>query len=181
MSSNIKTENVRVLSKVDTAANWIEHHPILEDKEIGYERETGRYKIGNGIDIWENLEYASFGSEVGEKTLNNSEIFNDYKNNKTDTLYGHVEGLENSIGIRGFEIKKSDGALGVIYLNGVSGVDNNGNNITYAKGDYIQLDMDFHHYDVFYIQDLSFDTTTQLYRIGLGLINENSSINQYAD
>lgn len=37
---------VKVLSRVDTKENWETINPELLDREIGYERETGKYKIG---------------------------------------------------------------------------------------------------------------------------------------
>jgi hypothetical protein len=38
MSQN---KNIRIQHKVDTKENWGKNNPILLDKEIGYERETG--------------------------------------------------------------------------------------------------------------------------------------------
>jgi hypothetical protein len=34
---------------------------VLADREIGYERDTGKYKIGDGLTPWRNLPY--FGGE----------------------------------------------------------------------------------------------------------------------
>ena len=39
---------VKILQRVDTKENWEINNPILLDQEIGYERETGKYKIGDG-------------------------------------------------------------------------------------------------------------------------------------
>ena len=36
---------------------WIELNPILEVAEPGYERDTGRFKIGDGVNTWTNLPY----------------------------------------------------------------------------------------------------------------------------
>ena len=48
---------VKILQRVDTKENWEINNPILLDKEIGYERETGKYKIGDGIKQWNELSY----------------------------------------------------------------------------------------------------------------------------
>jgi hypothetical protein len=31
---------------------WEDTDPVLLEKEIGYEKETGKYKIGDGIHGW---------------------------------------------------------------------------------------------------------------------------------
>ena len=48
---------VKILQRVDTKENWEINNPILLDKEIGYERETGKYKIGDGTKQWNELSY----------------------------------------------------------------------------------------------------------------------------
>ena len=51
----------RVQIRRDTTLNWNTNDPILLDGEFGYETDTGRYKIGNGIDIWSDLIYSLVG------------------------------------------------------------------------------------------------------------------------
>jgi hypothetical protein len=41
-----------------TAAEWISADPILAAGEPGFETDTGKFKIGDGVLIWTNLEYA---------------------------------------------------------------------------------------------------------------------------
>lgn len=41
----------------DTAANWSVKNPILREGEEGYETDTGRRKIGDGMSGWNSLEY----------------------------------------------------------------------------------------------------------------------------
>lgn len=43
----------------DTAANWTAVNPILSNGEIGYESDTGKFKIGNGSATWNNRPYFS--------------------------------------------------------------------------------------------------------------------------
>ena len=40
------------------AKNWNALDPILEPGEPGVEIDTGRFKIGNGVDSWNELKYA---------------------------------------------------------------------------------------------------------------------------
>lgn len=49
-----------ILLRRDTAANWVKANPILDSGEPGYETDTTRLKIGNGITAWNLLPY--FGS-----------------------------------------------------------------------------------------------------------------------
>jgi hypothetical protein len=41
----------------DTAANWTAKNPILADGEPGFESNTGKLKIGNGVTPWTSLPY----------------------------------------------------------------------------------------------------------------------------
>ena len=65
MSQEVK--QIRIQQKVDTKERWEQNNPRLLNKEIGYEKETGRYKIGDGINLWKNLPYA--GEEIDNKIL----------------------------------------------------------------------------------------------------------------
>ena len=134
MSQN--TQLVRIQQKVDTISNWETSTEPLLEKEIGYEKETGKYKIGDGKSLWNDLPYPQ---EVGNTTSNGGEIFNDYDNN-TATLYAHAEGhnteaisegshstgIETHAGSKAFKIIKSftnDGSGVVVFnLNTVEGL-----------------------------------------------------------
>jgi hypothetical protein len=41
----------------DTAANWTSVDPVLADGEWGYETNTGKLKLGNGVGKWSTLAY----------------------------------------------------------------------------------------------------------------------------
>lgn len=47
------------------AARWIEKDPVLESGEPGYEEDTGKFKLGDGIRNWTNLPYAGGGGLEG--------------------------------------------------------------------------------------------------------------------
>lgn len=40
-----------------TAASWISLDPVLASGEAGFETDTGKLKIGNGVDEWTALSY----------------------------------------------------------------------------------------------------------------------------
>ena len=57
--------NIRIQLRNDTAANWTNANPLLLKGEMGVETDTGKTKIGNGIDNWTTLKY----SGVDEDTI----------------------------------------------------------------------------------------------------------------
>ena len=57
----------RMQQRRDTAANWTTNNPTLAAGELGFETDTGKFKIGNGSSTWTALSYAS-GGEVGDIT-----------------------------------------------------------------------------------------------------------------
>jgi hypothetical protein len=53
---------VRIKLRRDTSTNWQSVNPVLDEGELGYETDTGRFKIGDGVTDWNNLPYV-----VGER------------------------------------------------------------------------------------------------------------------
>lgn len=49
--------STRMLQRRGDAAEWTAADPILGDGEIGFERDTGEIKIGNGVKRWSQLSY----------------------------------------------------------------------------------------------------------------------------
>lgn len=50
---------VRVQFRRDTATAWTTANPILSQGEVGYEYDTAKFKVGNGIQAWNSLPYSS--------------------------------------------------------------------------------------------------------------------------
>ena len=46
----------------DTALAWTTSNPILAQGEMGYETDTGKFKIGNGMNVWSGLSYIVNGA-----------------------------------------------------------------------------------------------------------------------
>lgn len=44
-----------------TAAQWIADNPILPVNYLGFETDTGKYKLGDGVTAWNSLSYPAFG------------------------------------------------------------------------------------------------------------------------
>jgi hypothetical protein len=49
----------------DTEDNWIKSDRILDDAEIAYDISNMRFKVGDGIKKWSELEYV--GSKIDEE------------------------------------------------------------------------------------------------------------------
>lgn len=45
----------------DTAARWEEVNPVLAEGEPGYEKDTGKLKLGDGTARWMDLNYIQSG------------------------------------------------------------------------------------------------------------------------
>jgi len=54
----------RIQLRRDTGSNWAVNNPILAIGEIGIDTSTFNFKIGNGVDSWNNLNY--FSVEVAD-------------------------------------------------------------------------------------------------------------------
>lgn len=48
----------------DSAADWNTLNPTLSEGEIGYETDTGKFKIGNGSTLWSALDYFLDSSDL---------------------------------------------------------------------------------------------------------------------
>ncbi len=59
---------VRIQFRRGTAAEWVSANPTLAAGELGYESDTGAFKIGNGSDDWANLLYGA----VSESYIDNA-------------------------------------------------------------------------------------------------------------
>jgi len=46
----------------DTSANWTNNNPTLLSGETGYETDTSKIKLGNGVDDWNTLSYWGISS-----------------------------------------------------------------------------------------------------------------------
>jgi hypothetical protein len=57
----------------DSAANWTFNNPTLLAGELGYESDTGKWKVGDGTTAWTGLAYIP-GSQISAYPLVNADI-----------------------------------------------------------------------------------------------------------
>jgi hypothetical protein len=55
---------VRFQLRRGKAAFWTDQNPVLRDGEPGYEKDTKRLKIGDGVTFWRDLPY--FGGDLSD-------------------------------------------------------------------------------------------------------------------
>lgn len=48
-----------------TAADWTADNPVLAEREMALETDTGLFKIGNGVTAWNSLPYGGIAGEDG--------------------------------------------------------------------------------------------------------------------
>lgn len=90
-------KNIRIKHRVDIKENWENENPVLLENEIGFEKDTGQYKIGTGKGVaWNNLPYASVGiyNESSAEIFNSSNymLIDEKQNNIATGEYSHAEG-----------------------------------------------------------------------------------------
>ena len=60
---------VRIQLRRGISSEWTAANPVLMEGEIGYETNTGYYKIGNGSTAWNSLSYQGLVGTVGLANL----------------------------------------------------------------------------------------------------------------
>lgn len=109
--------STRIRLRRDTAANWTSNNPTLTTGEMGYETNTGKFKIGDNTTAWTSLPY-SITAELSEGNLNDlkdvtitsaangdflrwngTAWINDAVNLATDTVGSYVASLTAGTGI----------------------------------------------------------------------------------
>ena len=107
----------RILLRRDTSSNWTSGNAVLASGEVGYETNTGKFKIGNGSTAWTSLGYsiasnisAAVLNDLGDVTItsaadgdflrwNGTAWINDAVNLSTDTIGSFVQSLVAGTGV----------------------------------------------------------------------------------
>lgn len=102
----------------DTSYNWSKYNPVLLLGEIGYETDTGKFKIGNGHSTWEDIEYFSSGEAVAGITVDTekqsivSDLLNSSCNNGSIVIGSNSNAGYTSI-VLGSNSNAQSGAIAV--------------------------------------------------------------------
>ena len=55
---------VKLQFRRDTAANWESENTILSEGELGLDTTNQRFKIGNGVDPWNDIDFAQYTTKA---------------------------------------------------------------------------------------------------------------------
>jgi hypothetical protein len=77
----------------DNSSDWTVIDPTLAEGEIGFETNTGKFKIGDGISLWSSLDYFLDSSDLGSTYLTQSSASSNYQSKDADlTAIGALTG-----------------------------------------------------------------------------------------
>lgn len=91
----VKTVNARYRHPCRTAAQWSSSNPVLLAGEVGYESDTGKSKVGDGVKKWSELGYT--GTDKVDKVSGKGLSTNDYSTAEKNKLAGIAAGANNYI------------------------------------------------------------------------------------
>lgn len=105
-----------------TAAEWTASNPLLSAGEVGFETDTGKFKIGDGVLYWSALNY--FGNEVdlsGYLTISSAST--NYLQHNTGFLWQNGNIIDNVYFPGGLSILSVDESDTYLQHFGLSGND----------------------------------------------------------
>lgn len=70
----METRSMKQQNPTNTAAQWTTLNPVLFESELGFESDTGLFKIGDGIHSWRDLPYSK--SSINELIAGEGIIIN---------------------------------------------------------------------------------------------------------
>lgn len=62
----LNTKIRRIQLRSDEPSLWVARNPVLLDGEMGLEKSTKLFKIGDGVTPWNDLEYGGMSGPPGE-------------------------------------------------------------------------------------------------------------------
>jgi hypothetical protein len=66
---------IRMQQRRGTASQWTSANPILNAGEMGWESDTNKFKIGDGVNLWANLDYFIDANSTANPSFGTSIIF----------------------------------------------------------------------------------------------------------
>jgi len=83
---------VKLQLRRGSSAQWTAANPLLSEGEMAVELDTGKFKVGNGIKLWNQLEYTT---NFGDQDVKNSVV--NFLTNSTGTVNWVYNTLTNQI------------------------------------------------------------------------------------
>ena len=107
--------STKIQFRRDTAANWTANNPILSEGEMGLETDTGKFKVGNGIDVWTALVHSS-GAQ-GIQGIQGEQGIQGVQGIQGDTGLQGIQGIKGDTGDQGIQ-----GIQGDVGPQGIQGI-----------------------------------------------------------
>ena len=116
---------VQMQQRRDTAANWTSADPTLLSGELGYETDTGKFKVGDGTTAWTSLSYiAAFSisayplatADIADDAITGDKLANDITiaNNLTVTNDLTVNGTTTTISTTTLQVEDKNIELATV-------------------------------------------------------------------
>ena len=96
--SSYSGEEVALQFKRNTAEGWATLNPVLAEGEPGYETDTGKIKIGDGVNDWYTLDYLNYSEDVVAPSVKCHLLFEETPATGTNNIY-----LKDETGIFDFK------------------------------------------------------------------------------
>jgi hypothetical protein len=84
---------VKLQFRRDTAANWESENTILSEGELGLDTTNERFKIGNGVDGWNAIDFAQYTTKAETFSTTTTLAGSDGTSDWDEELSGTWEGL----------------------------------------------------------------------------------------
>jgi hypothetical protein len=119
------TINSLMQQRRDTAADWTSQNPTLLNGELGYETDTGKWKIGTGVAAWTALGYTPW-SQVSAYPFVNADIASNAEIAVSKLANGTARQLlQTDVGGTGVEFASNIDVPGTLDVTGAATFDNN--------------------------------------------------------
>ena len=114
--------STKIQFRRDTAANWTANNPTLSEGEMGLETDTGKFKVGNGTEVWTALVHSS-GAQ-GIQGIQGEQGIQGVQGIQGDTGIQGIQGIKGDTGDQGIQGIQGDvGPQGIQGIPGMDGVD----------------------------------------------------------
>ena len=102
---------------IDTAANWTLYNPVLAEGMPGFESDTDKFKVGDGLSSWTELNYGAAVDLSSYATT--SAVAAGYvpRITSVDNRLTRFDGITGAVQSSGITVDDSDNVSGVLALN----------------------------------------------------------------
>jgi hypothetical protein len=120
-----------IQTRRDEAINWFNVNPTLADGEIGYEIDTTKFKVGNGVLDWNSLPYMTtqgitgLQGVTGLRGITGIHGFSGIQGSQGNTGVQGATGVRGMTGVQGITGLGITGPIGPIGIQGIQGIQGN--------------------------------------------------------